>query len=135
MRSCATCGPSGTEPEHEHADLRYFLATEHPDAIAPENEQSPLRWLTIAEARALVGDNNLSETLDRAERLFDQTPRITATSARREPRRPTPPSDNSKKRARQCRTGPFTGSSSATGATPTGTTCPSSTPVRQTYRA
>jgi 8-oxo-dGTP pyrophosphatase MutT (NUDIX family) len=63
--------PAGTEPEHEHADLRYFLATEHPDAIAPENEQSPLRWLTIDEARALVGDNNLSETLDRAERLFD----------------------------------------------------------------
>ena len=63
---------SGTEPEHEHADLRYFLATEHPDAIAPENEQSPLRWLTIAEARELVGDNNLSETLDRAERLFDR---------------------------------------------------------------
>jgi 8-oxo-dGTP pyrophosphatase MutT (NUDIX family) len=64
--------PSGAEPEHEHADLRYFLATEHPDAIAAENEQSPLRWLTIAEARALVGDNNLSETLDRAERLFDK---------------------------------------------------------------
>ena len=64
--------PSATEPEHEHADLRYFLATEHPDAIAPENEQSPLRWLTTAEARVLVGDNNLSETLGRAERLFDQ---------------------------------------------------------------
>ena len=63
--------PSANEPEHEHADLRYFLATEHPDEIAPENEQSPLRWLTIAQARALVGDNNLRETLDRAERLFD----------------------------------------------------------------
>ena len=64
--------PSGTEPEHEHGDLRYFLATERPDAIAPENEQSPLRWLTIGKARALVGDNNLSESLDRAERLFDR---------------------------------------------------------------
>ena len=63
---------SDREPEHEHADLRYFLATEHPDAIVAENEQSPLRWLTIAEARALVGDNNLSQTLDRAERLFDK---------------------------------------------------------------
>ena len=63
--------PSGREPEHEHADLRYFLATGDPDAIAPENEQSPLRWLTIGKARALVGANNLSETLDRAERLFD----------------------------------------------------------------
>jgi 8-oxo-dGTP pyrophosphatase MutT (NUDIX family) len=63
---------SGNEPEHEHGDLRYFLATERPDAIAAENEQSPLRWLTIGKARALVGDNNLSETLTRAERLFDR---------------------------------------------------------------
>lgn len=63
---------AGNDPEHEHADLRYFLATEHPDEIAAENEQSPLRWLTVGKARALVGDNNLSETLDRAERLFDQ---------------------------------------------------------------
>ena len=63
---------SGSEPEHEHGDLRYFLATEHPDMIAPENEQSPLRWLTIEEAHALVGDNNLSESLDRAERFFDR---------------------------------------------------------------
>jgi 8-oxo-dGTP pyrophosphatase MutT (NUDIX family) len=63
--------PSGAEPEHEHADLRYFLATEHPDAIAPENALSPLRWLTVPEARALVGANNLRETLDRAETLLD----------------------------------------------------------------
>ena len=74
LQHAAVCyvRPSATEPEHEHGDLRYFLATEHPDAIAPENEQSPLRWLTVPEARALVGDNNLSETLDRAARLFDQ---------------------------------------------------------------
>jgi 8-oxo-dGTP pyrophosphatase MutT (NUDIX family) len=74
LRHVAVCyvRPSGAEPEHEHGDLRYFLATEHPDDIAPENEQSPLRWLTIAEARVLVGDNNLAETLVRAERLFEQ---------------------------------------------------------------
>jgi 8-oxo-dGTP pyrophosphatase MutT (NUDIX family) len=64
--------PSGTEPEHEHGDLRYFLATGQPDAIAPENPQSPLRWLDIAAARTLVGDNNLAVTLDRVERLFDE---------------------------------------------------------------
>jgi 8-oxo-dGTP pyrophosphatase MutT (NUDIX family) len=63
---------SGTEPEHEHGDLRYFLATSRPDAIAPENADSPLRWLTIEEARALVGDNNLRESLDRVERFFDR---------------------------------------------------------------
>jgi 8-oxo-dGTP pyrophosphatase MutT (NUDIX family) len=62
--------PSQTEPEHEHADLRYILATGSPDAIAPENEQSPLRWLTVDEARELVGGNNLRHTLDRAAALF-----------------------------------------------------------------
>jgi hypothetical protein len=61
---------SATEPEHEHADLRYLLATGRPDAIAPENDQSPLRWLSLDEARELVGGNNLRHTLDRADRLF-----------------------------------------------------------------
>ena len=56
---------AGSDPEHEHADLRYLLATDSPDAIAPENEQSPLRWLTVDAARELVGGNNLRRTLDR----------------------------------------------------------------------
>lgn len=72
LRHAVVCHvpPSATEPEHEHADLRYFLATENPDSIAPENEQSPLRWLSIDQARELVGDNNLRHTLDRADALF-----------------------------------------------------------------
>jgi 8-oxo-dGTP pyrophosphatase MutT (NUDIX family) len=57
---------SAAEPEHEHADLRYFLVTADPESIAPENEQSPLRWLSLDEARALVGGNNLRQTIDRA---------------------------------------------------------------------
>ncbi len=61
---------AGGEPEHEHADLRYILATGDPDAIAPENQQSPLRWLTVGAARELVGGNNLSRTLDRLDGLF-----------------------------------------------------------------
>ena len=63
-------GGSATEPEHEHADLRYTLATASPDAVVAENEQSPLRWLTVDEARALVGGNNVRLTLDRVEALF-----------------------------------------------------------------
>jgi 8-oxo-dGTP pyrophosphatase MutT (NUDIX family) len=72
LRHAVVChvGPSATEPEHEHADLRYILAAECPDAIAPENEDSPLRWLTVDEARDLVGGNNLRHTLDRADALF-----------------------------------------------------------------
>ncbi len=61
---------SAGEPEHEHADLRYTLATERPDAIVPENERSPLRWLSLDAARALVGAGNLRETLDRTESLL-----------------------------------------------------------------
>jgi 8-oxo-dGTP pyrophosphatase MutT (NUDIX family) len=61
---------SATEPQHEHADLRYFLVTENPEAIAPEDEHSPLRWLSLDEARGLVGGNNLRRTLDRAGDLF-----------------------------------------------------------------
>jgi 8-oxo-dGTP pyrophosphatase MutT (NUDIX family) len=61
---------SAREPEHEHADLRYVFATRDPDAISPENEHSPLRWLTIDQARALTGANNITQTLDRLERLL-----------------------------------------------------------------
>ncbi len=58
------------EPEHEHADLRFVLATSHPGQISPEDEQAPLRWLTVDDARALAGQNNLGHTLDRLERLL-----------------------------------------------------------------
>ena len=61
---------SATEPQHEHADLRYIFATSEPDAVVPENEQSPLRWLAFDEARDLVGGNNLRLTLDRAAALL-----------------------------------------------------------------
>ena len=72
LRHAVVCyvRPSATEPEHEHADLRYFLATGAPEAITPEDERSPLRWVTLDEARELVGANNLRETLDRADALF-----------------------------------------------------------------
>jgi 8-oxo-dGTP pyrophosphatase MutT (NUDIX family) len=68
LRHVAICQVPATakEPWHEHADLRYFLATADPGAIVPENEQSPLRWLTLDEARELVGDGNLGPLLDRA---------------------------------------------------------------------
>jgi len=72
LRHAAVCHvpASGGEPEHEHADLRFVLATDSPDAIAAENEQSPLRWLTVEAARELVGGNNLRGTLDRLGDLF-----------------------------------------------------------------
>lgn len=72
IRHAAVCHvPAGKgEPQHEHADVRYLLATSLPDAARPENPNAPLRWLTVADARGLVGTNNLRHTLDRAEALL-----------------------------------------------------------------
>jgi 8-oxo-dGTP pyrophosphatase MutT (NUDIX family) len=65
--------PASTrEPAHEHADLRFVLATATPDAARPEHEAAELRWLTVAEATELTGEDNLRETLTRVDRLFDQ---------------------------------------------------------------
>ena len=62
--------PGKGEPAHEHADLRFFLVTERPDAARPENENAPLRWLSLAAAREATSEANLRETLTRLERLL-----------------------------------------------------------------
>ncbi len=53
------------EPAHEHADLRFVLATRRPEEARPENPQAPLRWLSHAGARELISEPNLLETLSR----------------------------------------------------------------------
>jgi 8-oxo-dGTP pyrophosphatase MutT (NUDIX family) len=58
------------EPAHEHADIRYFMATQAPGAARAENADAPLRWLSLGEARELTAEDNLTETLTRLERLF-----------------------------------------------------------------
>jgi 8-oxo-dGTP pyrophosphatase MutT (NUDIX family) len=60
---------NAVEPAHEHADLRFILATGEPDAARPERPGAPLRWLSFREALELTGEDNLRETLARAERL------------------------------------------------------------------
>jgi len=72
---------TATEPAHAHADLRFVLATGHPDLIAPEEERAPLRWLSLDEAAAVAGDTNLRDTLGRLEPLF-----AAQSGARRTPR-------------------------------------------------
>lgn len=63
--------PAGRgEPAHEHADLRYLLATAVPEAARAENPQAPVRWLGIAEAIALTGTDGLGETLRRLAALM-----------------------------------------------------------------
>ena len=58
------------EPEHEHADLRFVLATSQPDAIAAEHPTAPLRWLSAEAAAAATSEPNLRETVARAGLLL-----------------------------------------------------------------
>jgi 8-oxo-dGTP pyrophosphatase MutT (NUDIX family) len=58
---------SSKEPAHEHADIRYLLATDTPDAVRPEDPAAELRWLTVHDAVTLTSEENLRETLRRIE--------------------------------------------------------------------
>jgi 8-oxo-dGTP pyrophosphatase MutT (NUDIX family) len=62
--------PAGRgEPAHEHADLRFVLATTEPNAVRAETADAPLRWLATAEAARLTSEANLRESLARLARL------------------------------------------------------------------
>lgn len=58
------------EPEHEHADLRFLLATGQPDAIQAERPAAALRWLPAQSADELTSEANLRVTLARARQLL-----------------------------------------------------------------
>ena len=65
--------PGKGEPAHQHADIRFFMATRTPDAIRPESEHAELRWLTLAGARDLTSEPNLRETLTRIAPLLGRS--------------------------------------------------------------
>ena len=56
------------EPAHEHADLRFVLATQRPEAARPERPTATLRWLSIDDALHLTSEENVRETVRRAGR-------------------------------------------------------------------
>jgi 8-oxo-dGTP pyrophosphatase MutT (NUDIX family) len=59
----------GGELAHEHADLRFVLATASPQALRAETADAPLRWLSTADAARLTSEANLRESLARLDRL------------------------------------------------------------------
>ena len=66
--------PAARDPAHEHADLRFLVATGKPDEARPEKPTAPLRWLTFDAAHAELTRPNLREALTRgisASRLPD----------------------------------------------------------------
>lgn len=61
---------SASQPAHEHADLRYALATDRPGEATPEAEAAPLRWLTLAAALEALGEEDLRELARRVAELL-----------------------------------------------------------------
>jgi 8-oxo-dGTP pyrophosphatase MutT (NUDIX family) len=54
------------EPAHQHADIRFFLATDVPDSATPEDPVAQLRWLAPDDAIDLTTEANVQETIRRA---------------------------------------------------------------------
>ncbi len=61
---------SSREPAHHHADLRFVLATQVPEAARAESPDAPLRWLSPSDALQLTTEANFRETIARTERLL-----------------------------------------------------------------
>jgi 8-oxo-dGTP pyrophosphatase MutT (NUDIX family) len=83
------------EAAHEHADVRFVLATGQPEQARPEKPGADLRWLSIKESYAATREANLRETLARVElliRLSQQPTRDepTATSSNQSVSEPSP---------------------------------------------
>jgi len=72
LRHVAVVGvpAAGDEPAHEHADLRFVLATQAPGAARAEAPDTPLRWLPLPDAYEATSEANLRETLARVQRLL-----------------------------------------------------------------
>jgi 8-oxo-dGTP pyrophosphatase MutT (NUDIX family) len=64
--------PGKGEPAHQHADVRFLMATQVPGAARPESPDAPLRWLSLPEACTLTAEPNLRETLTRLAPLLPQ---------------------------------------------------------------
>jgi 8-oxo-dGTP pyrophosphatase MutT (NUDIX family) len=53
------------EPDHEHADVCYLLATDSPDSTVEEHGDAALEWVTLDEARHRANPH-VRHLLDRA---------------------------------------------------------------------
>lgn len=63
--------PAGKgEPAHQHADVRYVLSTNQPDAATPETPSARLAWLDVQQALAMIAEDNLRVCLGRIAEQF-----------------------------------------------------------------
>jgi 8-oxo-dGTP pyrophosphatase MutT (NUDIX family) len=58
------------EAAHEHADVRYLLATAEPDAARPEQPDAGLRWSAVPEALELTTEPNVRDLIRRVAARF-----------------------------------------------------------------
>jgi 8-oxo-dGTP pyrophosphatase MutT (NUDIX family) len=58
------------EPAHEHADVRFVLATRAPEAAWAESPDAPLRWLPLREAFEATSEANFRDMLSRVAHLL-----------------------------------------------------------------
>ena len=73
---CVPVPPGKGEPAHEHADVRYLLATDHPEAAVQEHETALIAWHTVADALELVAEENLRVCLRRTDRALSRWERV-----------------------------------------------------------
>ena len=58
------------EPEHEHGDIRYPLATTRPGAVIPESGSAKVRWFTLDDALMAVPQDSTRETIERVGQML-----------------------------------------------------------------
>jgi 8-oxo-dGTP pyrophosphatase MutT (NUDIX family) len=61
----------GDEPAHEHADIRYLMATDRPDDATPETASAPLRWVPVDVAAHDVEEDSVRTLVERARDALD----------------------------------------------------------------
>ena len=65
--------PAGRgEPEHEHGDLRYLLATTRPADVIPESGSAEVRWFSPEDALLAVPQDSTRETISRVAQMLQR---------------------------------------------------------------
>lgn len=60
------------EPEHEHGDIRYLLATTRPDDVIPESGSAEVRWFSPDDALLAVPQDSTRETISRVAQMLQR---------------------------------------------------------------
>ena len=80
--------PAGRgEPEHEHGDLRYLLATSRHGDVIPESGSAEVRWFSADDALLAVPQDSTRETILRVAQMLRRSRPAAPSRTHVEPRR------------------------------------------------